>query len=819
MRPETVNPVKDRSFPSFASWLISFAVTMLLTCGFMTMLSTAFKLGFEIGNIILWTGISALIISIVHVINNKIASIITLALPPVSFALMLIFDIFQCREGLNAFLSYVQSYVIYALPGDYGEPGQAKELIFTLIAMYNLIPVSVTSFTLIKRKFIPLSLLFYGPIFFFSVANTSMLPDQAPCICTATGVLLVILAHAFRHKTRKNGDKMVLIMSIPAFLLALLIGVVFPMKGYKQDRLARRILQNTRGIIKLTVKNDNPVYEMLDTAENGLQDPDSMIELISSKQLVALYPSDKDLTKVGPFNPGEGQVMGVYKKMNTDYGDGHYLNPTYALYLKVESLDKYEDNRLTSANINVPVYKDDVEPFATEGWYSIQIDPLIASSTDIVPLYTDMYYTQDCEYAQVALYGTTDTEQNIFATSIAPVQGDIYSDEYLEKYVYGTCLEVPERTRDALTLSKKLPDWYMDCLYGTSELSDCDKVRKITSYVSYLHPYSRDTEYPPDDVDFVPWFVTDAKTGICVHYATTTVILLRMAGIPARYCSGFAYSRCYPNTQSLVYNEDAHAWFEFFVPGYGWIMGDSTPGAAYRASAFNIESVSAAYPEIEDVKFARTRELITDIAGNNSPTPTPVDETDPSSETTPEDETSETTETEETTVPTDEHGETLPSVSISFPAPSDSASVGESGDGSSPVVEEDPIDWDAVFEVLGNVLKVLVTILIVAVTLFLIKFVYVTYWRVKFSVKNAGEKIVAYYHYYSFMHRLLKKRLPAPASEIVDKVAFSHEKITKNDLNSFIRLSSKSLRMLTGRLPKYKRFVFELLEVEVKPYK
>ena len=101
----------------------------------------------------------------------------------------------------------------------------------------------------------------------------------------------------------------------------------------------------------------------------------------------------------------------------------------------------------------------------------------------------------------------------------------------------------------------------------------------------------------------------------------------------------------------------------------------------------------------------------------------------------------------------------------------------------------------------------------------LIRFGYVTYWRVKFSVKNAGEKIVAYYHYYSFMHRLLKKRLPAPASEIVDKVAFSHEKITKNDLNSFIRLSSKSLRMLTGRLPKYKRFVFELLEVEVKPYK
>ncbi len=813
MRPETVNPVQDRSFPGFASWLISFAVTMLLTCGFMTMLSTAFKLGFEIGNIILWTGISALIISIVHVINNKIASIITLALPPVSFALMLIFDIFQCREGLKAFLSYVQSYVIYALPGDYGEPGQATDLIFTLIAMYNLIPISVTSFTLIKRKFIPLSLLFYGPIFFFSVANTSMLPDQAPCICTATGVLLAVLAHAFRKKKRKNGDRLVLITSVPAFILALTISLIFPMKGYKQDNIARRILQNTRGIIKLTLRPDNPVYEMLDTAENGLQDPDSMIELISSKQLVALYPSDKDLTKVGPFNPGEGQVMGIYKKLNEKYADEYYKNPVYTLYLKVESLDKYEDNRLTNDNIRVKPYKDDVEPFATEGLYSIQVYPLIASSADIIPLYTDIYYTPDCEISQVGLYGTTSTEQGIFASSTVPVQGDIYTDEYIEKYVYGTCLEVPERTRDALTLSKKLPGWYMECLYGLSSKSDCDKVRAITSYVSYLHPYDRDTEYPPDGVDFVPWFVTDAKSGICVHYAATTVILLRMAGIPARYCSGFSYSRCYPNTQSLVYNEDAHAWFEFFVPGYGWIMGDSTPGMAYRASSFNIEAVSAAYPEIEDAKFARTRELITDIAGNNTPTPEPVDETDPSSE----DETSETSETEETTVQTNEQGETIPPVSL--PDPSDPSSGIEPDGSSAPAAIEDPVDWDAVFEVLGNVLRVLVTVLIVAVILFLIRFGYVSYWRVKFSVKNVGEKIIAYYHYYSFMHRLLRKHLPAPSIEIVDKVAFSREKITKKDLNSFIGLSSKSLRMLTGRLPKFKRFIMSLLEVEIKKYK
>ena len=828
MRAETIIPARDKSLPNFASWLLSFTVTMLLAFGFTMMLSTAFKFGFEFQNVLLWTFISALIITIVHLIDNKIVSIIALASPAVFFVLALIFDIFQCRQGAVEFLSYAQTYVIYILPGSYGEPGKSNDLILTFLALYNLIPISITAFTMTKRKLIPLSLLFYAPEFFFSVANVVMTPEQVPCICAATGILLLVLAHAFRNKIRKTADKIILILMIPSFLVALIIGLIFPMKGYAQDQIARDIIRSTRNIVRLTISSDNPVYEMLDTAENGLQDPDSIIELISAKQLVALYASDKDLSKVGPFNPGEGQVLGVYKKSNASYDNTFAKYENYTLYLKVESLDKYEDNRLTHTRIKVPVYKDDIDPsYYASGQYSITVDPLVDSSTDITPLYSDMYITPDAEPSMTALYNISNEKQTTFASYTIPVKGDFYTDEYLEKYVYGTCLEVPERTRDALTLSQALPEWYRDCLYGRSDMSDCDKVRAVTSYVSYLHPYDKDTEYTPDGVDFVPWFVTEADTGICVHYATTTVILLRMIGIPARYCSGFSYSRCYPDTQSLVYNADAHAWFEFFVPGYGWIMGDSTPGLAFRASAFNIEAVSAAYPEIEELSFSRPRTRATDIGVNSTPTPTPVetsesDETEPSDETMESAETSEdpdNPETSETTVPTNESGEPV-QTSSSTPSSTDpSSSDAGTAETTANVPEEDPVDWDAVFEVLENVLKVLVTVLIVAVVLFLARFGYATYWKVQFSVKNAGEKIVAYYHYYSFMHRLLKKRMPSPATEIVDKVAFSHEKITKNDLNSFIRLSSKSLGMLSGRLPKYKQFFFRALEVEIKPYK
>ena len=193
-------------------------------------------------------------------------------------------------------------------------------------------------------------------------------------------------------------------------------------------------------------------------------------------------------------------------------------------------------------------------------------------------------------------------------------------------------------------MSGKLPDWYIDCLYGRSTLSDCDKVRAVTGFVRSLHPYSKSTVYPPDGADFVPWFISDAETGICVHYATTTVILLRMIGIPARYVCGFTYDRAYPDYTSYVYAEEAHAWFEFFVPGYGWIMGDSTPGMAPMAAPFDINAVSAAYPEIEDEVFSRNRENITDhLIQGATPTPEPEpstvvetsESTDESSEDTP----------------------------------------------------------------------------------------------------------------------------------------------------------------------------------------
>ena len=821
MRNKTTIDVKDKSGPNVLSGVLSVIISTVLCVGFTMMLVTAFNLNIETITVVAWTAITSVIFTLVHCLSKKKMSLAVLSAVPAMIILVIAFDVAHAREGLEAFLYYVQNNIIYALPGEYAT-ASSKNAILMLLMHFNMIPLCITTFTLSKRKFIPLSLIAFTPLFFFAVANVIMIPDQPSVICAATGVFALFFAHAFRNKNRKSSDKFLLAAMVPSFLFALILGAIFPLETYNKDSLAKEILINTRNLVSnITFDSDNKIIEFLDTANNGIADPEWLNETISSNQLTALYPSNKDLTKVGPFNPSTGKILEVRKEMNEDYEGEFYQGNN--LYLRVESLDTYKNNSLSNGKMPAQVYKDDIGALVTQGQYTISVTPLTTATTDITPYYTDLYETIDTDAALIGLYTTTSEENEYYVCSTIPVKtGDIYSEKYLEEYVYGTALEVPERTRDAITMSGKLPDWYIDCLYGRSTLSDCDKVRAVTGFVRSLHPYSKSTVYPPDGADFVPWFISDAETGICVHYATTTVILLRMIGIPARYVCGFTYDRAYPDYTSYVYAEEAHAWFEFFVPGYGWIMGDSTPGMAPMAAPFDINAVSAAYPEIEDEVFSRNRENITDhLIQGATPTPEPEPST-----------------VVETSESTDESSEdTPPSVDVSEPDKTEPSETPMTSDVAEPdgttiyihtgetVTFNDANDASpnvyvvVNYDYLRNIAIVLFSILAFSVLLILIRLGYVMYWRNRFSVSGTDEKTIAYYHYYKLTHNFMGKALPKRAYAIADKAAFSDEKITKDELNRLIKSCEKSLAYYTARLPKFKRFILSCIVVKISPYK
>ncbi len=72
-------------------------------------------------------------------------------------------------------------------------------------------------------------------------------------------------------------------------------------------------------------------------------------------------------------------------------------------------------------------------------------------------------------------------------------------------------------------------------------------------------------------------FLFDKQRGFCEHYASSFVLLMRAAGIPARVVTG--YQGIEKNTIGnyyIVRQSNAHAWAEVWLAGEGWLRVDPT---------------------------------------------------------------------------------------------------------------------------------------------------------------------------------------------------------------------------------------------------
>ncbi len=122
--------------------------------------------------------------------------------------------------------------------------------------------------------------------------------------------------------------------------------------------------------------------------------------------------------------------------------------------------------------------------------------------------------------------------------------------------------------------------------------NEYDKCKAIEKYVRQ-YPYSMeavgghnpdsDLTTPEGMADIADRFLFETKTGYCVHSASSMVMLLRYAGIPARVMRGFRYD--YPFEQQQYYYvraNCAHTWPEAYIENVGWVPFEPT-GAYFVA--------------------------------------------------------------------------------------------------------------------------------------------------------------------------------------------------------------------------------------------
>lgn len=103
-----------------------------------------------------------------------------------------------------------------------------------------------------------------------------------------------------------------------------------------------------------------------------------------------------------------------------------------------------------------------------------------------------------------------------------------------------------------------------------------DRAVAITNYLRENIQYQETVPRLPEGAEPVDWFLFEYQKGFCNYYATAEVVLLRLAGIPARWSIGYAQGERQADGTYLVRQLDAHSWPEAFFPGYGWIEFEPT---------------------------------------------------------------------------------------------------------------------------------------------------------------------------------------------------------------------------------------------------
>jgi transglutaminase-like putative cysteine protease len=92
-------------------------------------------------------------------------------------------------------------------------------------------------------------------------------------------------------------------------------------------------------------------------------------------------------------------------------------------------------------------------------------------------------------------------------------------------------------------------------------------------------------------------FLFTTRAGFCEHYASSFVVLMRAAGIPARVVTGYQGGELnYIGNYLIVRQADAHAWAEVWLGDKGWLRVD--PTAAVSPARIE-EGIAAALPQGE----------------------------------------------------------------------------------------------------------------------------------------------------------------------------------------------------------------------------
>ena len=266
-----------------------------------------------------------------------------------------------------------------------------------------------------------------------------------------------------------------------------------------------------------------------------------------------------ELRKLGPRQEAEYPVMTV----TSDRGG--------VLYLRGCAYDTYFQNNWTNLNLREDLYwPEDLKPAG-----KVTVKTEYTMSMRYFPYYAE-------ELASVSRGINNFSKQTEYTYEVSVLRAQ--PDSHTSMPEHGYC-QLP-------TVTQRWAESVLEELI-TAGMTDGQKITAITDYVKRLAKYSLYAEaMPSEEADFVVWFAREADRGYCVHFASAAAALLRAAGIPTRFATGYMV-QTKPGEETVVYGKDAHAWAECFLEGIGWVPVEATPGAEPEVSAQQQETTES----------------------------------------------------------------------------------------------------------------------------------------------------------------------------------------------------------------------------------
>lgn len=208
-------------------------------------------------------------------------------------------------------------------------------------------------------------------------------------------------------------------------------------------------------------------------------------------------------------------------------------------------------------------------------------DESLLTSAGQVQIHTE--YTMDMRY--FPYYVTDGSLENVSRgiNNFGGTKEYVFSYGVLETHPQTHTYRPDDGYSQLPTVTKRWADSVVQALI-TEDMTDSQKLAAITGYVKSCAKYNLYVEkMPAEEQDFVIWFAERAGKGYCVHFASTAAVLLRAAGLPSRYVTGYMV-QAQADVPTEVYGKNAHAWVECFLEGVGWVPVEATPGMEASAS-------------------------------------------------------------------------------------------------------------------------------------------------------------------------------------------------------------------------------------------